>query len=336
MAKSVYSDIIRSYFKTGCLNSTDRMLSFIDYRIPYFKNSKKIFSIYKTHNILADAIQQEIKVAEYTHTNPFALEMKQFLEKNLRGKYSGAYTHGSLGTNEIISYSDFDGLIILNHSAFKSVKDVYSTAIALKKSEHIMKKMDPLQHHGWFIITENELRNYPADYFPPMLFDYAKCISGERNFHITYQSSSSDELKKHFTGFCKHLISNIQKISDDTNFYDLKSTLSGFMLLPAIFLQLKHPEGVFKKDSFELIQKEMSEKEYQVMNLISRMRVEWKYTSPGRYKFLLQSNNALLNHYFYKKWSGTIPLELTTKLISLKPDMLNFVRTLIAKTESEI
>src|SRR5690606_31383751 len=330
------SELIRRYFKTGCLNSLDRLLSFIHYRIPYYKNSKKIFSVYRsiTEEILMN--ETSVTISHYQFANSFALEMKEFLERKLSNKLIGAFAHGSLGTDELISYSDFDGLVLLNHSAFQSPVAVYKTAIKLHKSERIMRKMDPLQHHGWFLITEKELNKYPVDYFPVMLFSRAKCLTGRNNLTIKYKLSSDDELQKHFARFCNHLKRNIQKNAATSNYYDLKSMLSGFMLLPAIYLQLRHPEGVFKKESFDLLRKEMSQNDYQVMDSVSQIRNEWNYASPYRFNILQRIDNALLNHYFYKNWSGKIDPTLVKKINDIKPEMVRFIDILIKKAGNEI
>lgn len=323
------SELIRRYFRTGCLSSIDKLLVFLHYSIPYYKNSKKIYSIYRSISEEPFKTETSVEILNYQYANSHALEMKQFLEKNLNARIIGAYTHGSLGTDELINYSDFDGLVILNHSAFQSPVTVYKTAIKLHKSERIMRKMDPLQHHGWFLITEKELIQYPVDYFPVMLFSYAKCLTGKNNLFIKYSLTSDAELQKHFEGFCNHLKRNIQKNITTSNYYDLKSMLSGFMLLPAIYIQLRHPEGVFKKESFNLLRKEMSPNDYKVMDSVSQIRNEWNYTSPGRFHWLQQIDNAFLNHYFYKKWSGNIDPALAKKINEIKPEMLKFIDILI-------
>ncbi len=334
MSRSSF-DNIRKYFKTGCFSGVDRLLSFIDFRIPYLKNSKKIFHYYQITVENKQAAKMDIQTEEYHFNNSYVLEMKHFLEINLKNNLSGAYTHGSLGTDEIINYSDFDGLVILNNYTFRSASEIFKTAVALRKSERIMRKMDPLQHHGWFIITEKELEDYPSDYFPPLLYKHVKCLTGKNNFSIK-RNLTEVESKKHFLGFCKHLIQNIQKNTATTNYYDIKSMLSGFMLLPAIYLQLKHPEGVFKKDSFDLLRKELSETDYKVMDDISQIRNDWNYTPPNRYRMLLKVDNALLNHYFHKKWSGVVETSLAKTIDTLKPEMLRLVNTLLSKAENEL
>jgi len=336
MTDRISFDTIRKYFKTGCLKRSDGLLRFVDFRIPYTKNSAKIFQLYQEKTESIQSTRMDIQTTSYEFSNSFALEMKFFLEKNLSDKILGAYTHGSLGTDELIPYSDFDGLVILNHEAFKSARDISDTAIVLRKSESIMRKMDPLQHHGWFIITEKELENYPSDYFPPKLFSHVKCLTGKNNFSIRFRAHSEEEQKKHFSAFCKHLCRNIQNHHAGSNYYDTKSLLSGFILLPAIYLQIKHPEGVFKKESFDLLRKELTAAEYQVMDDVSGIRSEWNYIPTKRYKNLLLSDNAFMYHYFHKKWSGNIPAWLATKLNQLKPEMLRFVKTLTAKTENEV
>jgi len=54
--------------------------------------------------------------------------MKLYITKKINKFISGAFLHGSLGTNELVNYSDFDALIILNHSTFHSKQSLVKVA----------------------------------------------------------------------------------------------------------------------------------------------------------------------------------------------------------------
>ena len=88
--------------------------------------------------------------------------------------------HGSVATNELVQFSDFDGLIILNEG-YKNSKALRNF---IKNSMKEIYKFDPLQHHGWFIITKNQLQQYPQTYFPHELYKKAKVIYPNKDIFL--------------------------------------------------------------------------------------------------------------------------------------------------------
>ena len=199
-----------------------------------------------------------------------------------------------------------------------------------------MQKMDPLQHHGWFVLTEKELDDFPTRYFPPSLFEYAKCLIGNNRFQIHYQNPANDTRLQLFISYCNHLLSNINRIEQNLNYYEVKSLLSGFMLLPSVYLQLNSPEGVFKKDSFNLLKGALRQEEYEIMNQVSEIRANWVYQPPMMYKIILSLNSFAINHFFKKKASGKIPTPLKKKLLDMRPLMTTFIQTLLTKANHEV
>jgi len=112
-----------------------------------------------------------------------------------------ACVHGSLGTYDNISYSDFDALVILRDSAFENVSTLIEVAEVLTKCQKHMRHFDPLQHHGWFVLTEYDLINYCEAYFPIALFNYAKSISSRKRIKLALKTRNSTfELEQAFFG----------------------------------------------------------------------------------------------------------------------------------------
>jgi hypothetical protein len=85
------------------------------------------------------------------------------------------------------------------------------------------------------------------------------------------------------------------------------------MLLPAIYLQAKTGNGIFKKDSFEVLRKEMGN-EFAIMDIISAIRRDWNYKAPAGYaearkhQLLLQKNISAS--------SGEVPEEMKSRFKS--------------------
>ena len=90
------------------------------------------------------------------------IDLKDLVSRSYEHLFYAVIVHGSVSTNDVVSYSDFDGLLI--------VKDEYKNSKNLKnfiiESLKIIKHFDPLQHHGWFIIYESSLSNYDTTFFP--------------------------------------------------------------------------------------------------------------------------------------------------------------------------
>ena len=329
-------EVIRKYFKNGCLNQYDTLLSLLHHRLPYLKNAGIILKLYQSSAIAVTTNSKNIQINSYQANYNHAIAMKNYLEKKISKYVTGVFLHGSLGTNELVQYSDFDALVILNHSTFNSKQSLINVATTLKKSERIMQKMDPLQHHGWFVLTEKELDDFPTRYFPPSLFEYAKCLIGNNRFQIHYQNPANDTRLQLFKSYCNHLLSNINRIEQNLNYYEVKSLLSGFMLLPSVYLQLNSPEGVFKKDSFNLLKGALRQEEYEIMNQVSEIRANWVYQPPMMYKIILSLNSFAINHFFKKKASGKIPTPLKKKLLEMRPLMTTFIQTLLTKANHEV
>ena len=329
-------EIIRKYFKNGCLKHSDILLSLLHYRLPYLKNAGIILKLYKSSSTAVATYSKDITISRYQANCSHAIVMKLYITKKINKFISGAFLHGSLGTNELVNYSDFDALIILNHSTFHSKQTLVKVATTLKKSERIMQEMDPLQHHGWFVITEMELDDFPINYFPPSLFEHAKCLIGNNAFQIHYQKPTITTKLHLFYSYCNHLMNNLNRIEQNLNFYEVKSLLSGFMLLPSVYLQLTSPEGIFKKDSFDLLKQKLSDEEYEIMNQVSEIRANWAYQSPMLYKIILSLNSSAINNFFKKTTSGKIPISLRSILLDMRPAMTNFIQTLLTKAKHEV
>ena len=70
----------------------------------------------------------------------------------------------------------------------------------VNRARRRMYEFDPLQHHGWFVLCESDLRYYCTTYFPPILFDYAKALFPRRGvgFEITVRPSDGEKFAAFF------------------------------------------------------------------------------------------------------------------------------------------
>jgi|WetSurMetagenome_2_1015567.scaffolds.fasta_scaffold112570_2 hypothetical protein len=257
------------------------------------------------------------------------MKMTCYLEMNMKDFLYCVCIFGSLATNEQISYSDFDGLVIIDDTKYSS-KELKKCHKLLKKSEKIIYQIDPLQHHGWFIINKSRLSNYPQNYFPFEIFEYSKSLMGDSiEFEINLQEKTD-----YFTPFLKlknHLLAIMDKRPN--NLYQLKSFLSGLMLMPSLYLQAKSKKGCNKKYSFDVAGKDFTEKEWQSIETASYIRKIWRYNLNPVQKFIMTRNGKYFRKFTKLFISPKIPSEYK-KL--LNEDFYSNVTLLLEKMNSNI
>lgn len=299
-AYSQFNQTVNQYFNSGCLNRSDFLLSVISHRLVFWKNARKIISLF---NALSEEKNDKTKTEKvstevYKSSNPYVLKMRDFLEKKIKQHLAGAYIHGSIGTAEEICYSDFDGLLILKDTVFRSVNYLAELAWHINSSRKIMKQSDPLQHHGWFIITEKEINNnYPQAFFPLELFEFTKSIFSDKGLNLELKINYEEtDFEKSFFQLAKSITLKLENKKYPQNIYALKNLFSEIMLLPSLYLQAKNKRGIFKKFSFEEAKKDFSNDEWATIDIASRIRNDWETHLTSIQQYFLQSTHP----FFFK------------------------------------
>jgi len=233
--------------------------------------------------------------------------MMVYLERFLKGDLVGAYVHGSLGICEEIAYSDFDALTILKDEVFESSKRLARAAKKLNHARTIMLNFDPLQHHGWFVLTELDLKCYCNAYFPIELFGHAKSLFNDKGLELKISlRESNSEIEKAFEKMANAIIRKIENRRYPTNLYHLKGLLSEFMLLPALYIQARDRRGIYKKESFNLARVDFDSEEWAIMDEVSEIRTNWNYEISALTKRLM-CRPHVLSRYFAKNFAPAIP-----------------------------
>lgn len=262
------------YLTDGCISSGDKLLSYANNQIPFYKNAGSIISAFNSLNKPASSKSEGFRIATLTSHNSEVKRITEYVQSELQDDLVAAIVHGSIGTNEEIGYSDFDGLLILKNDIFKDKNKLIQTAIKISKSFSLMFAYDNLQHHSWFIILEHELSEFPDYYFPRELLKYSKSLYGNVNLEINashYNFKTSRSLENLVNSIIKK--TSTDKIPE--NNYEAKNLLSEFMLLPTLFIQKVTGEGIFKKFSFEKAASHFSDEEWLPMRTVSQLRLNW-------------------------------------------------------------
>ena len=201
------------------------------------------------------------------------LKFKQFSERKLKGYIAGAYVHGSLATLDYVKgWSDFDTLVIIRRDAIADYKKLLELRDLFYMSRSFLCEIDPLQHHGHMIFTEYDMDYYCQAFFPLVLFKYSKSLLGPKKLEFKLRDCTNENIAKFrwFADYFKNLNGNSKMSS-----YNAKFLLHAVTLFPTLYLQAKNIH-VYKKFSFGIARKDFKPKEWEVVDYVSSLRMNWK------------------------------------------------------------
>jgi predicted nucleotidyltransferase len=247
-----------------------------------------------------------MKIDVYEGENSSVHRMMEYLSA-VKNDLVGAYVHGSLGTYEEVAFSDFDALVILGDEVFQVPDRFAEVARKINEARGIMFDFDPLQHHGWFVLTESDLNFYPEYYFPMELFRYAKSLFPDKGLKLNIRvQDSSERVRQAFDELSNGVIRLLTKKRFPKNIYQLKILLSQFMLLPALYVQLRDKKGIFKKFSFETARVDFSNEDWSIMVEVSSLRENWSYRISS-FRRLLITKPTLISRFLARRVTPPIP-----------------------------
>ncbi|MDB9993746.1 hypothetical protein OAE13_03580 [Flavobacteriaceae bacterium] len=261
----------------------------------------------------------KLSIKAYEEDLALVKELRILIESKYPEIFHCIVVHGSVATNEIIPYSDFDGLLI--------VKDRYVNSKQLKtfkkESMKLILKFDPLQHHGWFQIKESDLLNYPENYLPLTTLEHSKLIypqvselelSLEVNKEVDYKTTLESMLNQ----FEKREIENWRP----ANIYQLKSVLSQVMLIPCLYFSAIHNDGIFKRESFKVVKSNFNENEWMPIKTATVIRNNWNYKSNAFQKLMLSSSNKIIRKIAVRYFAPKIPINIRQEFDNIFYDNL--------------
>lgn len=259
----------------GYLTPSGGMLSAFFPKYLFRRNARLISKLYRNSKTESNSAELAITIPPYSGKHPQLIEMMSALAE-IRNEIRLAVVHGSIATGEEIEYSDFDGLIIIADEAMMDADRLSETAYRLHQMRKIMHRLDPFQHHGWFVLAESELKNYPEWFLPTAVLHHSKSLIGENKVIVKVQESPDVSFKKSFYRICESLIKKLSGSKADWNLYQLKSIFSEFMMLPSAYVQARDEQGIFKKFSFESMREDFTPDEFHVMDEVTSIRSNWK------------------------------------------------------------
>tara|TARA_B110001452_G_scaffold207073_1_gene177235 strand:+ start:328 stop:1182 length:855 start_codon:yes stop_codon:yes gene_type:complete len=219
-------------------------------------------------------VNEHILISAYNYDNSCVKKIKSLIEEEYAFLFKAVIIHGSLGTNEDINFSDFDGLLIVKDDWLNS-KELSSFK---KESFRHILEYDPIQHHGWFQLKESDLNNYPNNYLPISVLQNSKLIFPDINeIQLNIKLNDLIDYKEALFNVLNSLEERLALNWKPINMFQLKSFLSQIMLIPCLFYSALNNKGIFKRESFEAVKPYFSDEEWSPIKLCSKARLNWKY-----------------------------------------------------------
>ena len=317
--QSHFQQKLSSYLDGSCFSNLERVIFPILGRRACRKRADSVIQAFdqftnELTTITDELIPTVVKVEPYSENHPFVHQLHGVVNGKLKESLVGAYVHGSLGTGEEINYSDFDALLILRDSVFETAQQLTQVSLDILNAQKILTDYDPLQHHGFFVMSQTDLRYYPDSVFPTPLFGHAKSLI-----------QAGEELKLLIPNVresaMRPLVSMLDAIERKakqphlmTNLFEVKLFLSQLMLVPCLFLQAMDCP-IFKRESFAMALKHLDKGAWRAVDVASTLRRDWPRVENWVASRVVRSiPNPFLTTIYQKKIGIAVPKIIEEKL----------------------
>lgn len=264
--------IIAKRFLNGDLVNRTNLVTRMMFPGHYYRaTARKLCSPVPEVTASSEIIQLDLKI--YTGSDPHVLGLREFISKENSNDLVSVLLHGSIASGDVIPYSDFDAIAVVRDDLMNDPQRMARMARTLYRGRRYFHEFDPLQHHGWMIITESELKDPGNIPVPLSLLRSSLVITGSTQLFVT----AGNHLPEGNLNRIRQQITNIINSGKfPTSRYSLKSILSEFMLTPALYLQERYRIDITKKESFERARTDFDPDEYSIMDEVSALRNNWR------------------------------------------------------------
>ena len=236
--------------------------------------------------------------------------MKKWIRRHLKNDLFAVILHGSLGTDEVVNYSDFDALVIIKDEVFTDKNRLARVAHHLFQARKFMYEHDPLQHHGWFVVPECALQSWPESYLPVEALKNASQILSENSQEIVFNPiASPKKCGQHLLGLTVGIQNDLSNNLYGKSLYKFKSLMSKVLLLPTLYLQSGQGTGVFKRESFDLAKDKFTKEDWSAVVAASNIRQAWPNVRP-LFPSIFSKRPGLIGDTIRRRSKRVVPSEL--------------------------
>jgi predicted nucleotidyltransferase len=265
----------------------------------------------------------EVSLHPFCAPTPAVQAMADWLDRYLADDLYAAILHGSLGTGEVVNYSDFDALVIIRNAVFEDASRLARVAKRLFEARRFMYEQDPLQHHGWFVVPEVALLDWPEDYLPVAVLKRSSRLGSCGVDRLWVRPTEDRErMQKGFEELAGAVKQDLETGQYLRNLYRFKSLLSKAMLLPALYVQARDGHGVFKSNSFDLARRDFDAATWGIMDRISAIRRDWPVVVPPSLPAVMWYRPGFLGEKLRRRFAPAIPQNLKSRFSASERESL--------------
>jgi len=271
--------------------------------------------------------EEENLIIENICTNSIIIEL--FKEMKTFGEDVSVFLHGSWADNTNNSFSDIDDFIIIDESKFCSsrLKKLIKT---LNRIDMKMCRIDPLQHHGHWIVSKQELLNYDNSYIPLFVLKESKLLTG---FSVIKSRINNDITKEGVRRNITNMISSVRKsgnllLEGTINYYQFKAFISSISLIPPLLFQYNNIE-ITKKNAIHRANELFTNEALCMILWASEIRKNWHIIDNViSYKIFKKLSYLFFNPFLWRKYSYSYSPKISKNIVDNMSDY-QFIKALL-------
>jgi len=203
--------------------------------------------------------------------------------------------HGSYSDDTYTEASDVDDFIIIKKETFESFKNFKKVYYILKMTNLHYQYVDPVQHHGHWIVTEFDLLDYDNSVIPIFVL-IKNSFSIGRKITISYSLVENKKIDGIFNMILDELRCESMKLfANKINIFSLKNLISAVTLLIPLHYQLKGLD-LDKKEAIERAKIEFDMGDLELLEWSTQLRNNWSSVRGYRYYIWIRMFNWLFQN----------------------------------------
>lgn len=186
------------------------------------------------------------------------------------GLLRAAWLHGSLATQDYVKgFSDAEILLLLRREVVEDPARLLALRALVRRSLPHLYRIDPFQHHGFFLLSEFDLDAYPQSFFPLILFGHCVNLLGEGGPLMFRERDSGLERRRAVWDLCYLWRRHYLERSLPRNLYEWKARIGTLLRIPRAYLEARciyaarresnqRAAGDFPADVWSVVEREWS------------------------------------------------------------------------------
>ena len=230
------------------------------------------------------------------------------------------YLHGSQADKTTTPFSDYDDLVIMDSEKI-APGDIPALIAALNHVDMRFCRLDPLQHHGHWIIEKGMLDSYDEFYMPMLVLKTAIAVKGPRQIisYVPNLARSREGLERNLVNTCQSIGRLHERLRQGIfTLFELKALVGSFALVPAFIFQYRG-EQLSKPDAIARSAEIVSPSALHCVAWASDTRENWGRATRGAGYTTLRPLGVLISNLHLYRMHFRVHYQRTEqRMISIK------------------